>query len=356
MLAMYSTMAKDKNCRLSTLVDDVHGLIRQYVVPPYELVVFGGDVCPVYGANELTNSVECLALDQATPCWKDSPSMAFARCLCDAVVRKDGGEVVIVGNNFEEKGGDQIEVFLPRQHRFEPQEGQPKLKHNHVGSAVAVLHDTVFVLAGDCGSDCERLRPESKAEWTEIASMPTNRSMASCSALGESIYVLGGFGSEKARRSIHSYDSTANCWVQCSTELRRVRSEGHSTVTANGALWTLGGFDEENDYHSSSAMERWDPRQPRATLVAPMPHGLGFHEALTYDDDSILTVGGKFLWESESDYDISAYYDGACLEQVPCEFYKSIDRYDCRANCWTPNVLPACQKPRASFGAVLLKH
>jgi N-acetylneuraminic acid mutarotase len=73
--------------------------------------------------------------------------------------------------------------------------------------------------------------------WTNGAPMPSSRTEVAVAELGGKIYVVGGFGGERA---VEIYDPAADRWSRGAAFLHEVHHA--AAVGLNGKLYVIGGY------------------------------------------------------------------------------------------------------------------
>jgi Kelch motif len=124
--------------------------------------------------------------------------------------------------------------------------------------------------------------PPSGGRWTTAAELPTPRSECSVAALGNSIYVVGGYVPAGLNPTVlevsghadvdgplvQSYDVRSSRWT---TRANLPHGLNHIGVVAfDGKLYTFGGFERQNRGAVSDA-NRYDPSADRWGAIAPLP-------------------------------------------------------------------------------------
>src|SRR5689334_25179852 len=87
--------------------------------------------------------------------------------------------------------------------------------------------------------------------------MPTPRTEVAAAALGEKIYVLGGFG--KGGDLVEEYDTAANRWRRRAPLPRLLHHIGAAAV--GGKIYVIGGYSSgasmDTVYEYDTAADRW---------------------------------------------------------------------------------------------------
>lgn len=126
--------------------------------------------------------------------------------------------------------------------------------------------------------------------WITETPLPVARSEDSVAAIGDHIYVVGGYAQGTVDSSLcEVYDVPAATWSQCASLPRGLN---HIGITAfNGKLYTFGGFSAQNRDPVTDA-NVYDPATNSWTPIAPLPHALGSISVAVLDG-KIHLVGGR---------------------------------------------------------------
>jgi len=146
----------------------------------------------------------------------------------------------------------------------------------------AILAALMFVVA--------QLSTTVPGSWTTGTPMPVARSEDSVAAIGNHIFVVGGYAQgtvDSARCDV--YDASSSTWSRCANLPRGLN---HVGVTAyNGKLYTFGGFIAQNRDPVTDA-NVYDPATNSWSSIAPLPHALGSISVAVLDG-KIHLVGGR---------------------------------------------------------------
>ena len=127
-----------------------------------------------------------------------------------------------------------------------------------------VVNGKLYVVGGNNGiktvSTMEILDPITN-QWTSLDSMPTDRGLAACAVVNDTIYVIGGIRGYlnaldyTGLKTVESYDITTGQW-NSKAEMPTKRW-GHSAVAYNGKIYVFGGRSTGVPY---SSIEVYDPQ------------------------------------------------------------------------------------------------
>ncbi|MFQ5992054.1 MAG: Kelch repeat-containing protein [Nitrospiraceae bacterium] len=129
-------------------------------------------------------------------------------------------------------------------------------------------------------------------KWATKASLPTGLHHAGAGAVGERLYVIGGFTASvfsmwQPVASVFMYDPAKDAWSERSP---MPTPRGALTVAVHsGKLYAIGGKGEDGN---SAAVEVYDPKQNRWEARAPLPTPRD-HLAAASVGQRIYTFGGR---------------------------------------------------------------
>jgi N-acetylneuraminic acid mutarotase len=124
--------------------------------------------------------------------------------------------------------------------------------------------------------------------WSALPSMPTARASVSAAAVGDTVYVIGGFlGSCLPTSKVEAFDTATGTW---STKAPMPTPRWQApAVAAGGKIYVLGGNEACSATHDT--VEAYDPQSDSWSTVAPMPLRRRLHAAAELDG-KIYVVGG----------------------------------------------------------------
>lgn len=131
------------------------------------------------------------------------------------------------------------------------------------------------------------------ATWKQVSSsgdIPPPRSYHSMAAIGSTLYVFGGCGTEGRHNDLHSFDTNTGTWQALPTFDPILPRGGTGFVAIGRKLYVVGGFtgQEMSDmYEFNTESSRW--RQVKAVPVLPARSVFGI-AAL---GSRIFVVGGE---------------------------------------------------------------
>ena len=148
-------------------------------------------------------------------------------------------------------------------------------------------------------------------EWIELEPMATKRCGVGLTALGDSIYAVGGHDGEKYLNSVERYDVASKKWFRDVAEMRSGRTS-MGVITYEGQIYAIGGQTGRGNGAATNRVEKYDPRSNTWTECARLNQKrLGVGVAVL--DGYLYVMGGA---ESTKTFD-------------------SVERYDPVAGIWT---------------------
>jgi len=130
-----------------------------------------------------------------------------------------------------------------------------------------VVNGKLYVVGGNNGiktvSTMEVLDPITN-QWTSLDSMPTDRGLAACAVVDDTIYVIGGIRGYlnaldyTGLKTVESYDITTGQW-NSKSEMPTKRW-GHSAVAYNGKIYVFGGVSFGSPTVVYGSVEVYDPQ------------------------------------------------------------------------------------------------
>jgi N-acetylneuraminic acid mutarotase len=186
----------------------------------------------------------------------------------------------------------------------------------------------VAALSGLCRFDAAAngaspAAPPKGGVWSLAGAMPEPRQEAGIGALGNMIYIIGGYGADTLPSTlVQVYDPAANKWKQTAPIPEAMHH--HGVASADGKIYVVGGFTGSfakrvpvnSVWQYDPASDRWEKRAP-----LPTPRGA---LAVAAVDGRIYAMGGeRFRTPGES---------------TPYEPVADVAGYDLKTNAW--EVLP----------------
>jgi non-specific serine/threonine protein kinase len=221
-----------------------------YATAGNDVYVIGGFVVAI------TNSTSVEVYDTARNAWRDGPPIPLA--VNHAMAASYGGEVYHAGG---------YAVFLD-------------------GATNAFL-----VLRG--------------GRWTPLAPMPETRAAAGMVAVGERIYVVGGFSQQGTlARTTLVYDVASGAW---STAPAPPTLREHLSVVTDGRyVYAVGGRDGQPTTNMAT-VERLDTRTGRWSALPPLLTKRSCHVSAITSNGLLVTAGGEHangVFDSVEAYDL----------------------------------------------------
>jgi hypothetical protein len=195
-----------------------------------------------------------------------------------------------------------------------PTPGRPQSEH-----ASVVLGESLYVLGGYGDAQGFKRYDASSERWTTLPAMPAGRDHLAAFALGGSVYYTGGGNSWPGDQEqlTYRYDVTSNRWHPVSGFRY---SFGSQAAVLNGRAY-IG--------HTDGTLQEYDPRQGAVRLIAaPRP-------AINRDHAQVLAFQGE-IW----------VLGGRRPETG------SVAIYDPVTETWRAG--PAMQRPRGGFAAAVV--
>ncbi len=223
-------------------------------------------------------------------------------------------------------GGRSFEV-LSENREFTPATGtweyRAPMPTPRAGAAVAAVNNLIYVIGGrDCTSpfcgtplDAVEIYDPVTDTWSKGTPMPTPRSGASATSLGDFIVVTGGWAREfEATNVVELYDPVANSWSKA-PPMPTARAY-HGSAICNGWVAAVGGI--EKDFSFSSAFEIFNPVLGwQIGTVLPTPRGelvVITHRDAGTGTETLYTIGGGLFGVS---FDTVEAFDCSFLPPAP---------------------------------------
>lgn len=165
------------------------------------------------------------------------------------------------------------------------------------GAAVAVSGGKIYAAGGDPSACCAfvssnvlQVYDPSTNVWTLKRPMPAARHYAAAAAIGNYIYVIGGFPpgtNARPLKTVERYDIVNDTWsAVASMPMARAFTGGVAAAVA-GKIYVIGGYVPGS---ATTVMEIYDPASDSWTNGPPMPV-LQFEFAVAVLDNKIMLIG-----------------------------------------------------------------
>ena len=133
------------------------------------------------------------------------------------------------------------------------------------------FQSTILAAGGYDGSNyletCELFNGATQ-KWKYVASLQTERAIASAATLNDKVYVFGGFDERKQDLdSVEEYDCAADKWTLLPVRLSVPRFQ-LAAATVNGRIYVCGGCP------NGRVVESFDASEMRISCVASLPEAL----------------------------------------------------------------------------------
>ena len=157
-----------------------------------------------------------------------------------------------------------------------------------------------------------RVAAQDEVAWEELPAMPTPRAELAAAAIGEAIYVVGGFGGgSRADR----FDTRSRTWERVADLPADVHHPGVAAL--DGTLYVVGGYGlRASGGSAAAALWAYDPATDAWSERAALPEARGAL-GLVALDGRLYAVGGATV-------DLGGPVSGA------------VDAYDPTTDAWTP--------------------
>jgi hypothetical protein len=128
--------------------------------------------------------------------------------------------------------------------------------------------------------------------WHTGAKMVQPRAFAAAVTLPEgNVLVFGGYNGSTTLKSVESYDSFTETWIQARTEMLQAREGATAVLMADGDVLVTGGGTGSSTYFASA--EIYDPFTETWTAAAPMLQARERGVAVSLPDGDVLVTGGE---------------------------------------------------------------
>lgn len=204
---------------------------------------------------------------------------------------------------------------------------QPPVLVQRQEVAVAAGNGRLYLIGGIAGdasilASVEEFDPATRA-WRFVAPLPRPRHHAAAVALGDSIYVIGGFATLAfdPQRSVYRYDTTSDFW----TEVAPLPSPRGALAAAaiDGKIYAVGGVPGGTGLHV------YDPATNSWSALASMPTRRE-HLAAAAVEGMLYVAGGRFTGNTSA-----------------------FERYDPVSGTWA--ILPPLPTARGGLAAAVLE-
>jgi hypothetical protein len=172
-------------------------------------------------------------------------------------------------------------------------QNEPNMLASRAFASGAVASNAFYVLTGFNGSGYEIASDYFNGSvWTKGAPIPTGHSQSKAAAVGDNIYVPGGFNSIQFGGPINLmqiYDTVANTWSNGMN--LPIALSGPATAAFNGKVYIIGGFTDPFPTATNNVYE-YDPVLNTYTTKTPMPAPSGNIPGAVLGNE-IFVVGGS---------------------------------------------------------------
>jgi N-acetylneuraminic acid mutarotase len=168
-------------------------------------------------------------------------------------------------------------------------QNEPNMLASRAFASAATANNAFYVLTGFDGVSPYVTETDyfNGTTWAMGAPIPVPHSQSRAAAVGNSIYVAGGYNFGQIN-NMQIYDTVANSWSS-GLNLPAARS-GPAVAAANGKVYIIGGFD--STFTAQSQVWEYDPVANTYTTKTPMPTGAGNVPSAVLGNE-IFVVGGS---------------------------------------------------------------
>ncbi len=209
---------------------------------------------------------------------------------------------------------------------------------------LSLLRRTLAVLAMGCVVLLLATTAFSQARWTKLAPFPEpDEELYGITANGK-LYVIGGFGSGKARGIVYEYDPAADRWTKKKPMARPVHHQ--SMVEYGGKIYVFGGFVAPSTGGGWEPVDNaweYDPVADSWKALWPLPSKRGSTVAVQVDG-KMYVIGGATTVEGSKDVAING--------NGPARVVTTNEVYDPATNRWESRSPMALGRNHAFAGAV----
>ncbi|MFB3897577.1 MAG: kelch repeat-containing protein, partial [bacterium] len=253
--------------------------------------------------------------------WSILSSMSIGRSRTTAAMVN--GKIYVIGG--ESSGGvksNSVEMYDPETNTWTTKANKPTGVSN---VCCAAIGNKIYVPGGYTGSYSSVLEiyDTQYDTWTTGASLPYGISGAAAVAYSGALYVFGGVSTGSVYlTTCHVYDSYGDSWSQVSS-MNYARNLAGAAVV-NGKIYVIGGYNGSDKAYC----EEYDPWYDTWTVKSPMNLARG-GVGVGAVDGYIYAVGGGFS-----------------------SYYPSCERYNPVTDTWTMSteIIPNLNYGRRTFG------
>ncbi|KAH7962118.1 hypothetical protein HPB52_014509 [Rhipicephalus sanguineus] len=194
---------------------------------------------------------------------------------------------------------------------------------------LAAIGNDIYVIGGFNGEDyfsSVRCFNAHTKEWRSVTPMHVKRCYVSIAVLDEIIYAMGGYDGRHRQNTAEKFDHRTNQWTMIAP-MHMQRSDACAT-THDGYVYVTGGF-SGNECLSSA--ERYDPTTDQWTAIASMRYRRSGVGCIGFRD-CVYAMGG---------------FNGTSR-------LFSAEKYNPETNTWTS--LPNMYSPRSNFAVAIIDN
>jgi N-acetylneuraminic acid mutarotase len=195
--------------------------------------------------------------------WQSGPALPLARSEVAGTAWQ--GRVVLAGGYLPDgRSSSRVDAYDPRSRRWTRLPDLP-VEVNH---AMAAAGGGRLYVIGGYGAERAAFVLAGQA-WRRLPSLPFPRAAAGAAIIGKTLYVAGGVGPDGVAKSMLAFDIPRRRWRTLAGPLPRE----HLGVTASrGRLYVVAGRVNGQRF---SIVQRWSPRTRKWERLAPVPEPRG---------------------------------------------------------------------------------
>ena len=202
-----------------------------------------------------TSSTNCLVI--STNHWQRLPTMPLPRTRHGAAVCC--GHLFVVGG----KSSDPMCSYNPKQNKWISCANELPSPLN---CSLTSFNEELYLIGGNNHwKSVDKYDPKLE-EWKRIEPMKTGRASHCAVAMGNLIYVLGGWCSGVCHRGVECFDPSANQWTEKPSMTVARRCAG--AATSSGKIFVVGGYNDKACTTLLETCEMFDPEVNQWSLVS----------------------------------------------------------------------------------------
>ena len=226
-----------------------------------------------------TTNTHCLSLSKNH--WLSLPAMPFPRTRHAAAACC--GQLYVVGG----KSSDPMCSFNPKQNMWTAMKDRVPIRMH---CSITALNEELYVVGGEQHWNRVDKYDPNLNEWKVVASIKTARASHCAIAVGNLIYVFGGYDSSVCHKSMEFFDPSANQWTEKPGMNFKRRFAGGAV--SSGKIFVVGGYSDVGCKILEASCEVFNLGQDQWSLVSSpvVPRAAC---AMVSFDDHLYLFGGE---------------------------------------------------------------